>query len=49
MVESLYKTVIREDDLDEERILAEIEPVLDRYTNNLPVLNLVPAMLRFGS
>lgn len=48
-LESLYQTVLSEDDLDEERFLAEIQPVISGYSSSLPVMNLVSAMLRFGS
>lgn len=44
----LYKTVLREEELNEEKILRQLEPIIDRYTHPLPIVNLVPAILNFS-
>ncbi len=41
----LYKTVLRDEELNGEKILRQLEPIIDSYKPPLPTVNLVPAML----
>lgn len=41
----LYKTVLREEDLNREKILRQLEPIIASYKHSLPIVNLVPTML----
>ncbi|SDS63449.1 hypothetical protein SAMN05216496_2038 [Pseudomonas sp. Z003-0.4C(8344-21)] len=43
----LYKTVLRENELNTDKILLRLEPIMTNYTHFLPIVNLVPVMLDF--
>ncbi|WP_095113015.1 hypothetical protein [Pseudomonas sp. Irchel 3H7] len=44
----LYKTVLRESELNTEKILLRLEQITANYEHSLPIVNLVPAMLDFA-
>jgi len=41
----LYKTVLREEELNSEKVLRRLEPIIANYKHSLPIVNLVSAML----
>lgn len=41
----LYKTVLRENELNTEKILLRLEPITANFKHSLPIVNLVPVML----
>ncbi|MGJ7512764.1 hypothetical protein ACSFE6_00095 [Pseudomonas baetica] len=43
--DALYKTVLSEEELNGDKILRQLEPIIDNYKPPLPTVNLVPAML----
>lgn len=43
-----YKTVLRENELNTEKILLRLEPITVNCTHFLPIVNLVPVMLDFA-